>query len=253
MERVGMSSERELRHEMVEAGKRLYFKDLVAACDGNISARLSDNEFLVTPSGVSKGFFTADQILKIDSSGKVMEGYGKPTRETEMHLGIYRERPDVKGVVHAHPPLATGFGCTDEAFDRVLLPEVVFELGSIAVAEYAVPTTKEVAESIVRVLDEHTNAVVLSNHGAVTMGPSVLQAYYNMETLEAVARITMTAQQVGTPRYLSSRQVDDLHTMLGRSTPGVRQASGQHATDEREVIDTVVAEVVRRLQGGALS
>lgn len=246
-----MSTERELRQEMVEAGKRLYFKDLVAACDGNISARLSDSEFLVTPSGVSKGFFTADQILKIDHAGNVLEGYGKPTRETEMHLGVFRARPDVNGVVHAHPPLATAFGCTDEAFDRVLLPEVVFELGAIAVAEYALPTTREVAESIIRVLDDNTNAVVLSNHGAVTMGPSVMKAYYNMETLEAVARITLTARQIGTPRYLTSQQVEQLHAMLGRTTPGAHgDGSSQSGTDDRDVIDSVVAEVLRRLRGG---
>ena len=245
-----MSAERELRQEMVEAGKRLYFKDLVAACDGNISARLSDSEFLVTPSGVSKGFFSADQILKIDAEGNLIAGSGKPTRETEMHLGIYRARPDVNGVVHAHPPLATGFGCTDETFDRVLLPEVVFELGAIAVAEYAIPTTRDVAESIVRVLDENTNAVILSNHGAVTMGPSVMQAYYNMETLEAVARITLTARQIGTPRYLTPHQVEQLHAMVGRPTPGAGGGTHQVALMERDVIDAVVAEVVRRLGDG---
>jgi len=205
-----MRDEHEIRNEMVEVGRRLYFKDLVAACDGNISARLSESEVLVTPSGVSKGFLSSAEILKIGLDGTVLSGSGKPTRETAMHLGVYRARPDVNGVVHAHPPLATAFGCTDLRFDRVLMPEVVFELGRIAMAEYALPTTDEVAESIVQVLTPDTHAVILSNHGAVTMGASPLQALYRMETLEAVARITLTTMQIGAPRYLTDAQVQEL-------------------------------------------
>ncbi len=234
-----MSKEKELRQEIVEAGQRLYFKDLVAACDGNISARLSSTEILLTPSGVSKGFFSPDQILKIDYDGNILEGFSKPSREINFHIGIFKERPDVNGIVHAHPPLATAFGCTDRDFSRVLLPEVIFELGAIAVADYALPTTDRVTDSIIKVLNSRTNAILLSNHGAVTMGDSVLKAYYNMETLEAVAKITIASEQVGTPRYLTRPEVSEINNLMG-------EGSSPYSS-ETDTIETVVKEVVRRL------
>jgi len=242
-----MSSERDLRDEMVEVGKRLYFKDLVAACDGNISARLSSREVLLTPSGVSKGFFSEEEILKVDYDGNLLEGRGKATREIDMHLGIFKARPDVNGVVHAHPPTATAFACTSRNFRRILLPEVIFELGAIAVAEYALPTTDEVTQSILKVLDADTNAVLLSNHGAVTMGPTVLQAYYNMETLEAVAKITAVAEQVGTPRYLNPDQVTRLREFMAPPPNEPHQPVSSLSPSEAELVEALVEEVVRHL------
>lgn len=242
-----MTSERDLRDEMVEAGKRLYFKDLVAACDGNISARLSSREFLLTPSGVSKGFFSAHDILKVDYDGTLINGRGKPTREMDMHLGIYKARPDVNGVVHAHPPTATAFASADRDFNRVLLPEVIFELGAIAAAEYALPTTQQVTQSVLRVLNAQTNAVLLSNHGAVTLGPTVLQAYYNMETLEAVAKITVAAEQVGTPRYLTGAQVTELHHLIAPPENEPHQAVASLSLADSNLVEALVDEVVKRL------
>ena len=207
-------SEKTVRDEIIEAGRRLYFKDLVAACDGNISARLSEDEFIVTPSGVSKGFMHADDLLKVNSRGELLEGDGKPTRELAMHLALYTARPDIRGVVHAHPPIATAFACTDRRFERIILPEVIFELGEIAVAEFALPSTQELPDSILAVLTKKTGAVLLSNHGAVTVGASVMKAYYNMETLEAVAKITLAAGNLGSPRYLSDSQVGALYELL---------------------------------------
>ena len=244
-----MSSESDIRDEMVETGKRLYFKDLVAACDGNISARLSSREILLTPSGMSKGFFTAEDILKADYDGNLIGGRGKPTREISMHIGIFKARPDVNGIVHAHPPAATAFASANRDFRQILLPEVIFELGAIAVADYALPTTDEVTESILKVLDARTNAVLLSNHGAVTLGPSVLQAYYNMETLEAVAKITAMAQQVGTPRYLTQTQVARLHDLIAPPPNEPHQAASTLTQSEAELVEALVEEVVRRLSG----
>jgi L-fuculose-phosphate aldolase len=245
-----MANEADLRDEIVEAGKRLYFKDLVAACDGNISARLGPGEYLVTPSGVSKGFFAADDILKVDSAGNLVSGHGKPTRELSMHLGIYEARPDINGIVHAHPPIATAFGSTDYDFSRVLLPEIVFELGSIVVAEYALPTTDGVIRSIMRVLTDTSNAVLLANHGAVTLGPTVLQAYFNMETLEAVAKITLAAGQVGTPRFLSPAQVSELRKYIEPDAVEPHQPQAPHSAADAELIQRVVDEVFSRLTGG---
>ena len=213
-----LPDEDRLRAEIVEAGQRLYFKNLVAACDGNISARLGPDEYLVTPTGVSKGFFTAGQILTVRGDGTVVSGDGRPTREVHMHLAVYRARPDVCGVVHAHPPTATAYACVKGALDRVLLPEVVFGLGEIRQARYALPTTDQVPASILKVLTPRCNAILLSNHGAVTLGTTVMQAYYNMETLEAVAMIDSQARAIGMPRYLTRPQVRELWTLKNRTT-----------------------------------
>lgn len=240
-----MNREDHIREEIAEAGRRLYFKNLVAACDGNISARVSATEILITPSGVSKGFLSPGDMIKVDYDGNVIGGAGIPAREIRMHLALYRARADVNGVVHAHPPTATAYSCTSRRSQQVLHPNVVFELGEIVVAEYAAPTTEEVAQAVMAVLTEKSNAVLLSNHGAVTMGGDVMKAYYNMETLESITRITAIAEQIGVPRYLSHRQVDALRKLaeVGGNAPTGR-SEPRHSD---EVVDVLVAEVLTRL------
>jgi len=191
-----MSKEADFRQTIIEAGKRLYQKDFVASNDGNISVRLSDRELLITPTGVSKGFMTPDQILKVDYDGNLISGFMKPTSEMKMHLVIYHCRPDVESVVHAHPPTATGFAVAGESLDKISLPEVVYNLGQIRLSEYATPTTEEVPEVVAKQIT-CCDAMLLANHGAITVGKDVMDAYYKMETLEAVAKITLVARTLG--------------------------------------------------------
>lgn len=207
-----MNNEAELRREIIEAGRRLYEKDFVASNDGNISARLNDRELLITPTGVSKGFMTPDQILKVDYEGNLISGFMKPTSEMKMHLAVFQCRKDVHAIVHAHPPTATGFAVAGESLDKISLPEVVYNLGQIRLSEYATPTTEEVPQSVAKHIT-CSDAVLLANHGAITVGESVMDAYYKMETLEAVAKITLVARTLGNENILSEEQKQVLYTI----------------------------------------
>jgi len=199
-----------LRNEIVEIGKRLYSKDFVASNDGNISVRISENELLITPTGVSKGFMTADQILKVDMDGNLITGFMKPTSEMKMHLKVYSCRSDVKAVVHAHPPTATGFAVAGYSFDKITLPEVIFNLGKIELTEYGTPTTEQVPAAVEKKVRD-CDALLLANHGALTLGKNLMDAYYKMETLEAVAKITLVTKILGKENVLSDSETGQLY------------------------------------------
>ena len=194
---------------MVEIGKRMYAKGFVASNDGNISARINDHEILVTPTGVSKGYMSTSDMLKVDMDGNVISGTKKPTSEMKMHLEAYRLRPDVMGVVHAHPPVATAFAVAGKVCDKIALPEVIFSLGFISLAEYGTPSTEEIPRSIAKHIG-HSDAILLANHGALTVGTSLFDAYYKMETVEHFATITMYARLLGGEKELSAEQVKHL-------------------------------------------
>jgi L-fuculose-phosphate aldolase len=175
--------EEQARLQIVEAGRRLRDRFFVAANDGNISARLSADRILITPTSVNKGDVTVEQILMIDMQGKVISGSMLPSSETKMHLAVYRTRPDVTAIVHAHPPAATGFAACHIRLDAdVILPEIVFGLGRVGFAEYGTPTTEEIPNAVEKEIPG-CDAVLLSNHGALTVGADVMQAYYRMEVL----------------------------------------------------------------------
>jgi L-fuculose-phosphate aldolase len=204
-----MADEARLREEIVEAGKRLYKKGFVAANDGNVSARLDGGRILITPSGVCKGDMDPGMLVVVDGDGKVLSGRLKPSSEMKMHLAVYRIRDDVKAIVHAHPPKATAFAVAGLPLDKLTLPEVVFSLGSVAFSEYGTPSTKQVPEAVVRVIGD-AGAVLLANHGALTVGAGVMDAYFRMETLEHFAAITLYARLLGGERELSPKEESEL-------------------------------------------
>ncbi len=214
-----LTEEDKTREQIVETGRRLYMKDFVAANDGNISVKLTENELLITPAGVSKGFMSPEQIVKIDMSGRVISGISKPTSEMKMHLAVYRIREDVNAVVHAHPPAVTGFAAAGKALDKIILPEVILSLGSrIELCEYATPTTDEVPGAVSKKIGT-SNALILSNHGALTVGSELMQAHYRMETLEAVAKITFYAKMLGNENALTDRQIKKLYNISKMPQP----------------------------------
>ena len=204
-----MADETRLREEIVEAGKRLYKKGFVAANDGNVSARLDGGRILITPSGVCKGDMDPGMMVVVDGDGKVLSGRLRPSSEMKMHLAVYRIRNDVKAIVHAHPPKATAFAVAGLPLDKLTLPEVVFSLGSVAFSEYGTPSTKQVPEAVVRVIGD-AGAVLLANHGALTVGAGVMDAYFRMETLEHFAAITLYARLLGGERELSPKEESEL-------------------------------------------
>ena len=207
-----MVSEYEIKKQICDIGKRIYDRGMVAANDGNISVKLSDNEFLCTPTGVSKGFMTPDYICKVDANGKVIQANGnfKPSSEIKMHMRVYKERPDVRSVVHAHPAYATSFAIAGIPLTQPIMPEAVIALGCVPIAEYGTPSTEEIPDAVSKYL-QYYDAVLLENHGALSYSDSLLAAYHKMESLEFYAQLLYQANQLGGPKELSESQVKRLY------------------------------------------
>ena len=207
-------AEEQLRAEIVEAGRRMYARGYIASNDGNISARLDDGRLIATPKSVSKGFMTPDMMVVVDYEGKKLSGERDPSSELPMHLEIYRNRPDAHAVVHAHPPTATGFAVAGIPLTRAVLAEVITTLGSIPIAAYGTPSTSELPEAVRKYIKAH-DGMLLANHGAVTCGPSVMAAYYKMETIEHFAKISLVARLLGREHLISREEVERLQDLRG--------------------------------------
>jgi L-fuculose-phosphate aldolase len=204
-----MSLEQTLRVAMVEIGRRLHERGYVASNDGNLSARLDDRRLLATPKSVSKGFMTPEMMVVTDLDGHKLAGDRDPSSELLMHLAVYRNRPEINAVVHAHPPVATGFAVAGIPLTRAVLAEVVTTLGSIPIADYGTPSTRELADEVQKYITAH-DGLLLANHGALTIGGDLSGAYYKMETIEHFARISLVARLLGRERLLSREEVDRL-------------------------------------------
>lgn len=238
-----MNDELMLKKQICEIGKRTYDKGFVAANDGNISVRVSENEFLITPTGVSKGFLTPEMILKVDGKGQVIAGSHKPTSEMKMHLLVYQERSDVQAVVHVHPPYATAFAIAGMPLDQAILPESVVYLGAIPVAEYGTPSTNEIPVAVKKYVSNH-QGVLLENHGALTWGNSLEHAYFLMESLEFTAKINWIAKQMNGDRELTSRHVERLMEM--KQKMGIHSESPMGAEPEEGIHAKKISPVLER-------
>jgi L-fuculose-phosphate aldolase len=211
---VSPLAEEAFRADIVEVGRRMYARGYVASNDGNISIKLDDNTILTTPKSVSKGFMTVDMMVVVDLDGKKIRGTREASSELLMHLEVYKNRPDVRAVVHAHPPTATGFAVAGIPLDRAVLAEVITTLGSIPIAEYGTPSTPELPAAVRKYIKAH-DGLLLANHGALTIGPDVYAAYYKMETIEHFAKISLVTRQLGREHLLSREEVDRLQQLRG--------------------------------------
>lgn len=246
-----MDKESALRQEIVEVGRRLWQKGFVAANDGNVTCRLDDNFILTTPTGVSKGFMTPDMIVKVDMDGNKAEGYMKPSSELFVHLMIYKERPDVKAVLHAHPPFATAFAVAGISLEHPILPEAILHLDGVPLSPYGTPGTSELVEAIRPYIRER-NAVLLENHGAFTVGDSPLHAYYRMETLEHFAKISLLARLLGRERVLTPEEVQRLLQSRNRAPANtICEQCGLYrleGTDLQGLVDRITRKVMEELR-----
>lgn len=211
-----MTPDQQLRHDIVDIGRRLWQRGFVASNDGNISVRIGADRLLMTPASVSKGFMTPEMMVITDLDGTVVEAAPgrKPSSEAMMHLVAYRQRPDIGAVVHAHPPTATGFAVAGIPLDRAVLAEVVTTLGSIPIAGYETPSTRALADRVGAMLKAH-DGVLLANHGAIALGKDLFAAYYKMETIEHFATISLVARQLGREHLLSRGEVERLQELRG--------------------------------------
>jgi len=206
----------EAKKWICEIGRRMYAKNFVAANDGNITVRTGPNAVWATPTGVSKGFMTPDMLVKLDLDGNMLAGKNKPSSEIKMHLRVYRENPEVRAVVHAHPVAATSYAIAGIPLEQALSSEAVVLLGRVPVAPYATPGTEEVPESIAPYCKDY-NAVLLANHGALTWGRDPLEAYFRMESLEHFAQMSLYTNEVlKRANELSCGQVADLLDIRNR-------------------------------------
>lgn len=226
-----MQTEEQIRRDIVEVGRRIWQRGYVASNDGNISVRMGEDTFICTPTGVSKGFMTPEMLIVVDGAGNVLRGDLKPSSEIKMHLGVYRERPDINAVAHAHPPVSTAFAVAGEALDKAVLPEVIIILGGIPLVPYGTPSTDEIPQAIAPFLAEY-EAFLLANHGALTMGADVYNAYYKLETMEHFATISLAARQLGGEQELARERIAALLNVrekmgLKGRHPGIKGLRGQ--------------------------
>jgi L-fuculose-phosphate aldolase len=252
-----------LRADIVEIGRRMYARGYTASNDGNISVRVGEDRLLMTPKSVCKGFMTPDMMCVTDLAGKKIQGDRDPSSEMLMHLEVYRQRPDVRAVVHAHPPTATGFAVAGIPLDRAVLAEVLTTLGSIPLAEYATPSTSELPEAVRKYIKAH-DGMLLANHGALTVGGDLYSAYYKMETVEHFAQISLVARMLGRENLISREEVLRLQGLRGTygiqapapicldpdvpgsSTPAQDAAAGR---GENELADAATCQTVQAPAG----
>lgn len=217
-----MVSAYEIKKEICEVGKKIYRNHFVAANDGNITVKVNDNEFYCTPTGVSKGDMTPDMICKVDAKGNKLEGREdcRPSSEVKMHMRVFQERPDVNAVVHAHPPIATAHAVCNIPLDSYIMPEAVIFLGTVPICEYGTPSTNEIPDSLMPYLQDH-DAFLLKNHGALALGNTLNKAYFNMESTEYFAKVSMYCRILGGPQQLNCDQINTLIELRkGMNAPG---------------------------------
>ncbi|MFV0528761.1 MAG: class II aldolase/adducin family protein [Lachnospiraceae bacterium] len=207
-----MLNEFEVKKEICEIGRRIYNRNMVAANDGNISVKLNDNEFLCTPTGVSKGFMTPEFICKVDAKGNVLQANGnfKPSSEIKMHMRVYERRDDINSVVHAHPTFATSFAIAGIPLTQPIMPEAVIALGCVPISEYGTPSTVEIPDNLEKYLPYY-DAVLLENHGALTWAPDLLSAYHKMESVEFYAELLYKSKMLGGPKEFDKEQIAKLY------------------------------------------
>jgi len=245
------------RLEICVAGRWMYERGLICACEGNLSVRLDDDRILTTPTCMNKGMLEPGDLVVTDLEGRQLEGERKVSSELAMHLLFYKMRPDLNAICHAHPTTATGFAVAGRGLDQALLPEVIVAFGQVPLVKYATPGTPQLSAAIEPYVP-HYDALLLANHGAVTCGPDLLTAFYRMETVEQFAKITQAAELAGEPQLLSSREVAKLMAARtryfvtpppggGAELPLTSDSGGDdRVTLTREELEALIDEAVRK-------
>lgn len=265
VEEVPMANEFELKKQFVEIGKRIWTRGYVASNDGNMTVRINDKEILATPTGISKGLMAVEMISKCDMDGNVIAGNPKyrPSSEVKMHLEVYKQRPDVNAVVHAHPAYATSFAVAGIPLDKCVLPEAIIVIGSVPIAPYGLPSTAEIPDRM-RPFIKNSDAILLENHGALTLGSDLLNAYHKMETLEHTASIVWKSIQLGNVNVLPTNERDRLlnlrdkigisgrviacdTTPLDYESQSNKASCGCAAADTSEVSEKDIKDIVEKV------
>jgi L-fuculose-phosphate aldolase len=245
-----MFNRSEIASQIVLASHRVYERGYVTATDGNLSARLPNGNILVTPASLNKGQVGESDLVEVTATGTAVTLSRKASSELSMHLFIYEHRPDVKSIVHAHPPHATGFATARIPFPDALLPEVILGLGAIPLADYATPSTIEVSASLAPFVQE-ANAVLLSNHGVVTFGTTVEEAYFRMEKVEHAAHILFVARMLGGEKSLTGSELARLRATGGEKDPVKERIPPSDFSEQsvKQLIRQVLGEKLKNTNG----
>ncbi len=250
-------AEEEHRRDVCTVGRWIHQCGFVASTDGNISIRLDPRRILTSPTAVSKGMMEPDDLVITDLQGRKLSGRRNPSSELAMHLLVYRRRPDVNAVCHAHPPVATGYAAAGLPLNKALVSEVVLSLGCIPVARYGTPGTPELSDAL-EPLVQHYDAILMANHGVVASGPDLLTAFFRMETTEHFARVALVTELLGKQVLLSGEDVEKLlaaRARYGTTTAAqvgpecpvtTERAASDRITVTREELEAMIEEAVRR-------
>ena len=252
-----LKTEDEHRRDLCLVGRWIHQREYVAATDGNLSVRLDAGRILATPTGMSKGMMDPDDLVVVDTQGAKLHGRRNVSSEIAMHLLIYKRRPDVNAVVHAHPVVATGYAAAGIPLNLALISEVVLALGCIPVARYGTPGTPELTEAL-EPLVQNYDSILMANHGVVSYGADLLSAYFRMETTEHFARVSLVTELLGKQVLLSSADVEKL--LAARARYGIQTAAqvgaecpvtadavpGDRVTLTRQELEALIEEAVRR-------
>ena len=252
-----VKTEEEHRRDICTAGRWLRERGFVVATDGNISVRLDSHRILTSPTGVNKGTMAEEDVVIVDLEGHRLSGRRNPSSELAMHLLIYRLRPDINAVCHAHPPTATGYAAASIPLNKALLCELVIALGCVPVARYGTPGTSELTAAIEPLVHGH-DAILMANHGVVTYGPDLLTAFFRMETTEHFARVALVTELLGKQVLLSGGDVEKL--LAARARYGTQTAANvssqgpvtsdagdtERVTLTRRELDTLIDEAVQK-------
>ena len=252
-----LKSEDEHRRDICAVGRWIHQRGFVASTDGNISVRLDPRRILTSPTGMSKGMMAPDDLVVTDPEGRKLTGRLNPSSELGMHLLVYRRRPDISAVCHAHPPVATGYAAAGLPLNKALISEVVLALGCIPVAPYGTPGTPELAEAL-EPLVQHYDAILMANHGVVTYGSDLLTAFFRLETVEHFARVSLVTELLGKQVLLSGEDVEKLLAARARyGTTTAAQVSaecpvtapaaggGERIAVTRQELEALIEEAVR--------
>lgn len=244
-------NEAQVRRDICAVGQKLYDKEFVAANDGNISVKINDHQIIVTPTGVSKGGMTPESLVKMNMDGTVISSNSRPSSEVKMHIQVYKTNPEIKSVVHAHPPLSTAFAVARIPLNKPILAEAVVNLGVVPVADYALPGTEDVPNSIIPYVKDY-NSVLLANHGLLSWGEDLTQAFFRMESVEHYCKILYYLNQIGSPKEFNCGQVSeliDIRKKIGIHSGGVPPCEiAEKKDDKEELIKQITQKVLNQLK-----
>jgi L-fuculose-phosphate aldolase len=252
-----IKSEEQHRRDICTVGRWIHARNFVAATDGNISVRIDSTRVLTSPTGIGKGMMMPDDLVITNLEGYRLSGCRAPSSELGMHLLIYRRRPDISAVCHAHPPIATGYAAAGVALNKAIVSEVLLSLGCIPVAPYAMPGTPELSDELDPFVQNY-DALLMANHGVVTYGPDLLTAFFRMETVEHFAQVSLVTETLGKQTLLSGHDVEKLlaararhgsvkTSKLGPICPVTSESEVNHRVSiTRDQLQSLIEEAIER-------